>query len=58
MPGGSKESYAALGPILESIVAHVDGEACGTTSAPTPTVGSTGPAPSTLWSGYPSEVEA
>ena len=28
MPGGSKESYAALGPILESIAAQVDGEAC------------------------------
>ncbi len=28
MPGGSKESYAALGPILESIAARVDGEAC------------------------------
>ncbi|NUO36939.1 MAG: NADP-dependent phosphogluconate dehydrogenase [Dermatophilaceae bacterium] len=28
MPGGSRESYAALGPILESIAAQVDGEAC------------------------------
>ena len=28
MPGGSVESYAALGPILESIAAHVDGEPC------------------------------
>ena len=28
MPGGSKESYAALGPILESIAADVDGEPC------------------------------
>ncbi|GAA3702861.1 NADP-dependent phosphogluconate dehydrogenase [Terrabacter ginsenosidimutans] len=28
MPGGSRESYAALGPILESIAAKVDGEAC------------------------------
>jgi 6-phosphogluconate dehydrogenase len=28
MPGGSKESYAALGPILESIAAQVDGEGC------------------------------
>ncbi len=28
MPGGSKESYAALGPILESIAAQVDGEPC------------------------------
>ena len=30
MPGGSRESYAALGPILEKISAHVDGEACCT----------------------------
>jgi 6-phosphogluconate dehydrogenase len=28
MPGGSKESYAALGPTLESIAARVDGEPC------------------------------
>ena len=28
MPGGSEESYAALGPILESIAAKVDGEPC------------------------------
>ncbi len=28
MPGGSTESYAALGPILESIAAQVDGEPC------------------------------
>jgi 6-phosphogluconate dehydrogenase len=28
MPGGSKESYERLGPILESIAAQVDGEAC------------------------------
>jgi len=28
MPGGSPESYAALGPILESIAGRVDGEAC------------------------------
>jgi 6-phosphogluconate dehydrogenase len=28
MPGGSKESYAALGPILESIAAQVDGDPC------------------------------
>src|SRR5690606_19772739 len=28
MPGGSPESYAALGPILESIAAVVDGEPC------------------------------
>ena len=30
MPGGSPESYQALGPILESISAHVDGEPCCT----------------------------
>ncbi|WP_203567251.1 NADP-dependent phosphogluconate dehydrogenase [Aestuariimicrobium ganziense] len=30
MPGGSPESYAALGPILESISAKVDGEPCCT----------------------------
>ncbi len=28
MPGGSKESYEALGPILETISAKYDGEAC------------------------------
>ena len=28
MPGGSKESYDALGPLLESISANVDGEPC------------------------------
>jgi 6-phosphogluconate dehydrogenase len=28
MPGGSTESYASLGPLLESISAHVDGEPC------------------------------
>jgi 6-phosphogluconate dehydrogenase len=28
MPGGSKESYDALGPMLEKISAHVDGEPC------------------------------
>jgi len=28
MPGGSKESYKRLGPILESIAAQVDGKAC------------------------------
>ena len=28
MPGGSPESYAALGPLLEDISAKVDGEAC------------------------------
>ncbi len=30
MPGGSPESYTALGPILESIAAKVDGEPCCT----------------------------
>ena len=30
MPGGSRESYEALGPILESISAQVDGEPCCT----------------------------
>ena len=34
MPGGSKESYARLGPILESIAAHVDGEPCCTHVGP------------------------
>jgi len=28
MPGGPKESYQALGPMLERISAHVDGEPC------------------------------
>ncbi|GAB2672177.1 NADP-dependent phosphogluconate dehydrogenase [Thalassiella azotivora] len=28
MPGGSPESYAALGPLLESIAATVDGDPC------------------------------
>ncbi|MDN5976702.1 NADP-dependent phosphogluconate dehydrogenase [Acidipropionibacterium jensenii] len=28
MPGGSKESYRAIGPVLEKISAHVDGEPC------------------------------
>ncbi|MEV1007361.1 NADP-dependent phosphogluconate dehydrogenase [Streptomyces sp. NPDC049881] len=28
MPGGSAESYEALGPLLESIAAQVDGEPC------------------------------
>ncbi|MBW4094719.1 MAG: NADP-dependent phosphogluconate dehydrogenase [Acidobacteria bacterium] len=28
MPGGSKESYEALGPLLEKISAHVDGQPC------------------------------
>jgi 6-phosphogluconate dehydrogenase len=30
MPGGSKESYESLGPILEKISAHVDGDPCCT----------------------------
>jgi len=30
MPGGSKESYQALGPMLETISAHVDGTPCCT----------------------------
>ncbi|WP_029137445.1 NADP-dependent phosphogluconate dehydrogenase [Nakamurella lactea] len=30
MPGGSVESYATLGPILEKISAHVDGDPCCT----------------------------
>lgn len=30
MPGGSPESYQALGPILETIAAQVDGEPCCT----------------------------
>ncbi|MDN5887145.1 MAG: NADP-dependent phosphogluconate dehydrogenase [Micrococcaceae bacterium] len=28
MPGGSEESYRALGPMLEKISAHVDGDPC------------------------------
>ncbi|MDQ2783076.1 MAG: NADP-dependent phosphogluconate dehydrogenase [Actinomycetota bacterium] len=28
MPGGSREAYATLGPILESIAARVDGDPC------------------------------
>ncbi|MCE3294231.1 MAG: 6-phosphogluconate dehydrogenase, decarboxylating [Arthrobacter sp.] len=28
MPGGSKESYDALGPLLEKIAANVDGQPC------------------------------
>ena len=36
MPGGSTEAYAALGPILESIAADVDGTPCCTyVSGPT-----------------------
>ncbi len=34
MPGGSAESYAALGPILEKISAHVDGVPCCTHVGP------------------------
>jgi 6-phosphogluconate dehydrogenase len=30
MPGGSPESYTSLGPILEKISAHVDGDPCCT----------------------------
>lgn len=34
MPGGSKESYASLGPILEDISAKVDGVPCATYVGP------------------------
>lgn len=34
MPGGSPESYDALGPLLESIAAKVDGEPCCTYIGP------------------------
>ncbi|MBT0568207.1 NADP-dependent phosphogluconate dehydrogenase [Williamsia sp. CHRR-6] len=34
MPGGPAESYASLGPLLESISAHVDGEPCCTHIGP------------------------
>ncbi len=34
MPGGSKESYEALGPLLEDISAKVDGEPCCTHVGP------------------------
>jgi 6-phosphogluconate dehydrogenase len=34
MPGGSPESYAALGPLLETIAAQVDGTACCTHVGP------------------------
>ncbi len=34
MPGGPKESYEALGPLLESISAHVDGTPCCTHIGP------------------------
>ncbi len=44
MPGGSRESYERLGPILESIAAQVDGQAAAYTSARTP------PGTSSRWS--------
>jgi 6-phosphogluconate dehydrogenase len=34
MPGGSEESYRALGPMLETISAHVDGTPCCTHIGP------------------------
>jgi len=34
MPGGPKESYASLGPLLEGISAHVDGVPCCTHIGP------------------------
>lgn len=34
MPGGTAESYSTLGPILESIAAHVDGVPCCTHVGP------------------------
>ncbi|WP_326600466.1 NADP-dependent phosphogluconate dehydrogenase [Streptomyces sp. NBC_01803] len=34
MPGGSPESYEALGPLLESVAAKVDGEPCCTHIGP------------------------
>jgi 6-phosphogluconate dehydrogenase len=34
MPGGSRESYTSLGPLLESISAKVDGEPCCTYIGP------------------------
>ncbi|MCF3939491.1 NADP-dependent phosphogluconate dehydrogenase [Gordonia tangerina] len=34
MPGGPKESYESLGPLLEQISAHVDGEPCCTHIGP------------------------
>jgi len=34
MPGGSKESYQSLGPMLEDISAHVDGTPCCTHIGP------------------------
>lgn len=34
MPGGPRESYESVGPLLESISAHVDGEPCCTHIGP------------------------
>jgi 6-phosphogluconate dehydrogenase len=34
MPGGSREAYEALGPLLEDIAAKVDGEPCATYIGP------------------------
>src|SRR5699024_5493689 len=34
MPGGSRESYERIGPMLESIAAQVDGEPCCTHIGP------------------------
>jgi len=34
MPGGTREAYATLGPMLEKISAHVDGEPCCTYIGP------------------------
>lgn len=34
MPGGSEESYESLGPLLESVAAHVDGVPCCTHIGP------------------------
>jgi 6-phosphogluconate dehydrogenase len=34
MPGGSRESYEALGPMLETISAHIDGTPCCTHVGP------------------------
>ncbi|MBN9328187.1 MAG: NADP-dependent phosphogluconate dehydrogenase, partial [Cellulomonas sp.] len=34
MPGGTAEAYATLGPMLEAISAHVDGEPCCTHVGP------------------------
>ena len=39
MPGGSKESYQALGPMLETISAHVDGTPCCTHIGPDGEIG-------------------